>query len=1045
MQRTRRAVPRLACFAAENKNPFNQPREMDSAQKTLSQLPGLALYGLAALMMAAGGATGFFFGSRLPANMRTAGQVVGTVALAGGAAVTAKQLQEKRTSAAAIELYNELAALEDADSLSRQQVEAVGSKYGVDLAQKVTEELKQIYDTYLENLIPPGDVPLTGYEAEKIRNFKDALGLTDEDAAAVHLDVGRRFMRSRFEAGSQSEVAEQRKVLQKLIYVSTLVFGEAKSAFLLPWKRLFNLTDAQLYVARRDNAKALFKAHIESLGGELEADKEQLVKIKQYQSAVQLADDMAEEAIKEAARNRVEGCLERGIACIKRRTRVRDFSDAVKEVRNVLDFNRKLTALAADPDVPKGLGKATIYGGKLEADTYRRDLRELYKVYVEESVRLDGSFTDRLARDLAELQQVLALGQKEANEIVGEITSKAYRQLLREEVTSGRLDAAPSKAAVLEQLCEKLRFSPEAAGALHKNLYKQKLDTLLEKRKLTDSDAAELDRLRRLMCIPKKDITQLHKETCGRIFQAAVEDAMGAGVDRFGFADRKAVKAALADMRLSEELGKEILASVARKAFLGFITRSRSTTNKLEAAKELRRLVFFSNLVVTPLLADIKSAASATEDAKKEAVAKEMAEIMAKVKDDMAKEDADKAAVNAKELQAQAEGSEQEAESFGESAEAKPEGEAEGEAEASGAQSEADLGEAHQIAGSNENLEKPMSLKKAEDARKDVERAEAAGATPKSQKEVTLRTDLDLTDRLNIYRNFLMYCMQGDVVYGPMGTIMRLDRDTSEFARLSELGDILGLTPIDVSSVHTGLAEQAFRSQVQEALGDGILTKEKSEKLTALRDQMGLSKEGAEKIIKGVQNEKLIGTLAAQKATGALNLQKVLDMKEAGVDIDSFVSVEMRLTMYSKEIADVLSNGTGEFDSERLLERLPADLKLPERRARGVVEGAARDRKRTTLVQAISHLRQRNLGDAVKSINNLLACNKALPSDAPTTWENREELQDLYSVYLAQEKDQRKQDEVRQLFGISDKEAEALSNIVESGEFAIEEEEGSFF
>ena len=57
--------------------------------------------------------------------------------------------------------------------------------------------------------------------------------------------------------------------------------------------------------------------------------------------------------------------------------------------------------------------------------------------------------------------------------------------MLREEVTSGRLDAAASKADVLGDLCTRLNFDPESASALHKQLYRQKLDTLLEKKHLT--------------------------------------------------------------------------------------------------------------------------------------------------------------------------------------------------------------------------------------------------------------------------------------------------------------------------------------------------------------------------------------------------------------------------------------------------------------------------------------------------------------------------------------------------------------------------------
>jgi hypothetical protein len=75
-------------------------------------------------------------------------------------------------------------------------------------------------------------------------------------------------------------------------------------------------------------------------------------------------------------------------------------------------------------------------------------------------------------------------------------------------------------------------------------------------------------------------------------------------------------------------------------------------------------------------------------------------------------------------------------------------------------------------------------------------------------------------------------------------------------------------------------------------------------------------------------------------------------------------------------VQEVLSNGTGEFDEARILQELPEALALPERRVRAAIEGQARDRKRTVLVQAVSQLRQRKLDEAVKSLNNLIACNK---------------------------------------------------------------------
>jgi len=50
-----------------------------------------------------------------------------------------------------------------------------------------------------------------GDEVDKIMAFKDALGLAPEDAAAAHMDVGRRFQRLANES-SKSQQSEYRKV-----------------------------------------------------------------------------------------------------------------------------------------------------------------------------------------------------------------------------------------------------------------------------------------------------------------------------------------------------------------------------------------------------------------------------------------------------------------------------------------------------------------------------------------------------------------------------------------------------------------------------------------------------------------------------------------------------------------------------------------------------------------------------------------------------------------------------------------------------------------
>ena len=58
--------------------------------------------------------------------------------------------------------------------------------------------------------------------------------------------------------------------------------------------------------------------------------------------------------------------------------------------------------------------------------------------------------------------------------------------------------------------------------------------------------------------------------------------------------------------------------------------------------------------------------------------------------------------------------------------------------------------------------------------------------------------------------------------------------------------------------VHTGMAEQAFKQNVQSVLGDGNLTPDRAAALERMREQMGLPKENADKIIRGFSNQKAI-------------------------------------------------------------------------------------------------------------------------------------------------------------------------------------------
>ncbi|KAJ9511403.1 hypothetical protein QJQ45_029777, partial [Haematococcus lacustris] len=384
----------------ERTKAFPYPLPMDGQQKALCSIPLPLLYPALLAFVGGAGAAGMVAGKALPVepgNKQIASYALAAVGAAAAAAVSVKA-KKKRDSAAVVALYNTIVELDDPAQLTAQDVEGVGRRFGLNMQRDDAEGLTKLYSQFLENVIPRGDQQLRGDEAPKVLAFKAALGLSDEEAAPVHIEVARRLFRQAsklgrgrrhwaggYESKDRNTQFEQRKAFQRLLYVSQVVFGDQKSAFLLPWRRHFNITDAQasistaqqpaaarrragcqssqwlssqrssqwlsssgraargcqcrveqavraapiqvqvqVFVARRDNARTIFRAFLEKQGGQLQADRQFLRSLREQQQAVKLMDDTAAELVKEAARTQVESQLERACTVIKATAKARD-------------------------------------------------------------------------------------------------------------------------------------------------------------------------------------------------------------------------------------------------------------------------------------------------------------------------------------------------------------------------------------------------------------------------------------------------------------------------------------------------------------------------------------------------------------------------------------------------------------------------------------------------------------------------------------------------------------------------------------------------
>lgn len=68
---------------------------------------------------------------------------------------------------------------------------------------------------------------------------------------------------------------------------------------------------------------------------------------------------------------------------------------------------------------------------------------------------------------MTQLKNIFGLGNREAEAITLDVTSKVYRKRLSQAFNGGDLEAADSKAAFLQNLCEELHFDPQKASQIH--------------------------------------------------------------------------------------------------------------------------------------------------------------------------------------------------------------------------------------------------------------------------------------------------------------------------------------------------------------------------------------------------------------------------------------------------------------------------------------------------------------------------------------------------------------------------------------------------
>jgi hypothetical protein len=928
-----------------------------------------------------------------------------TAVAGGGAAYAVSRADKKRYTAAPKTLWNALRG-RDPLSVTAEEVAAVGAQFGIaNLGQACSTQMTGLYDVYLMSLVPQGMDPVQGWEAAALAQFRQTLGIDDASAAQAHLEAGRRLFRKRIELGSTDKDTdlESRKEFQKLVFISTQTFGEEQARFLLPWKRVFRVSDAQVDLANRDNASQLLRTTMTASNAIANVDAAAIAQAAEYKASLNLDDDAAGEIAQDLATAHVAEIVNATIALCKERGSARDVATICKNIEDVLGYNAKLEA--AQGSFP-GVGPVTLFGGDFESKM--SELKEVFTTYLEEGIK-GFTFSAALSDNLGKLRLVFGMGNKEADDIILASSTSAYRLALRDAVRSGSLDNAESPAKVLQGLCEGLRFPPEVAAGIHEENYRTKLESIISAtKKLEDADVEALGRIRKILCVPKGVVEKLHFEICGEVYRTAVRSALNVPTESFTPALRDRCKNAKAAVRIDDETALKILGAEARKQFNGFIRTSKSIRNKTDSMKEIRKMIFYNQAVVTPLVQDVTKA-------KAEAAAEELAALMKEAQEAAAKEEAEEKA------------------------------KAEAEAAASAAEDPIDnLRSAAEGQGFAEDAAAPAVAETTADAAVEEEAKPEVEVIKEEeaphQKEITLAEDIDGVTRQAMYKDYLMFCMTGDQVNAPMGVRINIERDQSEFKRLSQLGDILGLDMMQVGQVHKDLADKAFRTQAEQMLGDGRgLTAERAEKLKEIQTQLNMPEAEAQKIIKGITAQRMMSNVQGQIAAGTLDAAEVRKMIESGVEIERMIPEDKRMNLFRKNAERRLGDGSGSADIDALTGTLVEDLKIDGEKAKEELKVIAAEKKRSQMIQGVAVLRQKKAADVLVCCRNLVACQSVAP-DSKLEWKVEGEVFDMYSVFVQEVADVEERKVLQAALSISDDNARKLEQVVADGAFKFHED-----
>jgi len=516
------------------------------------------------------------------------GQISGTStvsALSAATLVTVKVNEEKKVAAKLEEVFVESKNWQ----IKRQLVRIFSIDVGIDVPRKFREQIQIIYDKYLSSLISD-DSKFSETQIDSIKIFKDSLGISDEDAAQVHNSIGQKIDRIRAESGSRKEAAETTRNLHKLIYMTAQIFGERKSYFLLDWKRHLNITNAQIFVAKRDFATKILKTMLTSSVYESLPDEKLFLAIRQKGERILLTSELAAKILSDTLCASIEAKILHASG-LERTPKMPAKLISSYMLQWALDAVRRISVLS---------NVKQLY---FNAENFHSDRNSKYRggETKKESLKFSlnninyGRATVIFDENVGRISPYLQGHSENQTNIFLETKHSIYRKEIHTLLMTGKLDAASSRASLLNNLCYHLNFPTKAALAVHVNILKERFEQLIVKQKLNVSGINRLKEIKSHLCIKEHEFRAVERDVSGQIFAKFVRQTFRDALTTLKLNSEKQIVEKKIDLCLDDDIAEDIFGLEARKVLMEFTNR-----NSHDSVKKFKNMVLFSSNVLRP-------------------------------------------------------------------------------------------------------------------------------------------------------------------------------------------------------------------------------------------------------------------------------------------------------------------------------------------------------------------------------------------------------------------------------------------------------------